>query len=157
MNIFIGYYLLFTKNNINECLKNFMADREILLFQQNSLSIQVLFSSHFPLVMVQFQYHQLYQKSSFSIFWYRCQIQKSTIYWSNRWIIESPLSKRFRLFAKFWITISTKMAPNPYMETLISKHWYWKPYRTYRCTFRLKILQRQSQRILLIGSSSGIC
>ena len=43
--------------------------------------------------------------------------------------IENPALKIFSPSAQFYMIISPKMAPKPYIETLISKiskHWYWK-------------------------------
>ena len=42
------------------------------------------------------------------------------LYWSNYRIIRNFVWKMFSLFAKSYMVISTKMAPKPYIETLIS-------------------------------------
>mgnify|MGYP001801886341 CR=1 FL=1 len=37
------------------------------------------------------------------------------------WIIQNPVSKIFSPFAKFYMIILTKIAPKPYVKTLIPK------------------------------------
>ena len=61
--------------------------------------------------------------------YYHGQTQKSIYYWSNYRIIENSVSKVFSPSAKFYMIITTKMAPKPYTKMLvskISKHWYQK-------------------------------
>ena len=51
------------------------------------------------------------------------------LYQSVYRIIKNTVTKSFTLFAKFYMKISTKLAPKPSIETLtskISKHCYWK-------------------------------
>ena len=75
-------------------------------------------------------------------------------------LIENPLLKYFSLFAKFYMMICPKMAPKPYIETLISKiskHRYWNSsyrnpsYRKYQTckpywTFESQIPYRTSTK-----------
>ena len=89
--------------------------------------------------------NRLHQKSSFSIPRYRGKNQQSILYRSQYWIIENPILKVFSLCAKFHLTISPKIAPKPYIETLvskISKHWYWQS-SDRNC--HIKILNLQSK------------
>ena len=109
------------------------------------------------LMLVQFQPNRLYQNNPFSISLYRGQILKSILYQSNYQIIENPVSKIFSLFAKFdYKIISTKMAPKPYIETLIleiAKYQFWKSsYRKYRTskpyqTYKSQIPYRTSTNV----------
>ena len=93
---------------------------EMIAKQREMRKVNIQPSLPTYVVIVQFQYYWLYRKLPIPLLKDRGRIQKSMLFGSNLWIIKNPISKIFSPFAKFYMINYTKLAPKPYIETLIS-------------------------------------
>ena len=92
------------------------------LYLEFAMNNEIFIKLEISVVMLaQFRYKWLYQKLPFSISQHHGQIQRSMLYRSIDRIIENPILKIFSLFAKYYMIITTTMAPKLYTEPLISR------------------------------------